>query len=310
VHTALQRLRKVADEFPGRVLIGETWTGTPEALAAFYGPSNNELQLPMYFNLTMVNKLDAPLMRQRVDAVEKNPAGGWPTFVLSNHDIPRHIERYGDGKNDEAIARLMAAFVLTLRGTPILYYGEEIGMTNNDPKRIEDVRDVIGKRGWPLQKGRDGERTPMQWDSSVNAGFNQGATPWLPVNPDYVTKNAAGQSADPKSMLNWYRSLIRLRREQSALAEGDYVALLEDDASVLAYLRRAEHETVLAALHMSSAAQTVEVKGAGGEEAAGLLSSSQGGRVDLGPLSLEPFGVRILKLKGGGEPAGAGSARR
>jgi len=92
VHAALQRMRRVVDEFPGRVLIGETWTNTPKELAEYYGPHNDELQLPMYFNFTTINKLDAARFRQRIEAVETNSAGGWPVFVLSNHDIIRQVD--------------------------------------------------------------------------------------------------------------------------------------------------------------------------------------------------------------------------
>lgn len=147
--------------------------------------------MPMYFNFTMVNKLSAPAFRKKIAAIEDNTAHGWPVFVLSNHDIRRWLDRYGDGVHNMQIAKLMSALYLTLRGTPIMYYGEEIGMTNNDPTRLEDVKDIVGKRGWPRQKGRDGERTPMQWNDAINAGFNAGTRPWLPVSSNYASVNVA-----------------------------------------------------------------------------------------------------------------------
>ena len=103
-----------------------------------------------------------------------NAASGWPVYVIGNHDIERSYNRYGDGKHNDEIAKLMAGLYLTLRGTPIMYYGEEIGMQNNDPKSRAAVKDPIGRRGWPDEKGRDGERTPMQWNNTPNAGLHQG----------------------------------------------------------------------------------------------------------------------------------------
>jgi alpha-glucosidase len=168
IHQALRGLRKVTDEYNG-VLIGETWTADINELNEYYGKGNNELQLPMDFLFTNVNKLSPAEFRKQIAAI--NSASGWPTFVISNHDIVRSYDRYGDGQHNDDIAKLMAALYLTLRGTPILYYGEEIGMKTTPPARKEDVKDPKGRTGWPTDKGRDGERTPMQWDESDNAGF-------------------------------------------------------------------------------------------------------------------------------------------
>ena len=158
MHEALQRLRKVADEYDA-VLIGETWTSDVSELKDYYGPNFNELQLPMDLLLTQLPLL-APIVRKHVDGVDA--AGGWPTYVIPNHDIKRSYTRYGDGVHNDDVTKMMAGFYLTLRGTAIMYYGEELGMENNDPTRKKDVKDPIGVLGWPLEKGRDGERTPMQ----------------------------------------------------------------------------------------------------------------------------------------------------
>jgi len=205
VHEELQKLRKVADE-SNAVLIGETWTSTADELDRYYGQKGNELQMPMDFMFTTVNQLSPPEFRRQIAAVDV--AHGWPVFVISNHDIVRSYNRYGDGKNNDAIAKLMGAFYLTLRGTPIMYYGEEIGMQNNDPKRREDVKDPIGRTGWPKEKGRDGERTPMQWNAAPNAGFSDKA-PWLPVPPSFKTHNVESESKDPNSVLVCIRKFLR-----------------------------------------------------------------------------------------------------
>ena len=206
VHTELQKMRKVADE-SGAVLIGETWTSTAAELDRYYGQNGNELQMPMDFMFMMVDKLSPREYRRQIAAVES--AHGWPVFVINNHDRERSYNRYGDGKHNDEIAKLMAAFYLTLRGTPIMYYGEEIGMRNNDPKRREDVKDPIGRTGWPKEKGRDGERTPMQWNSEPNAGFST-RKPWLPVPASYRTHNVETESNDPNSILNLYKEVLEL----------------------------------------------------------------------------------------------------
>src|ERR1700694_4027980 len=138
----------------------------------------------------------------------------------------------------------MASLYLTLRGTPILYYGEELGMENNNPKRKEDVKDPEGRVNWPNEIGRDGERTPMQWSDDANAGFSK-AKPWLPVPDSYKTHNVATESKDKDSVLSFYKQVLALRHNNDALIQGSYVAMNEADANVLAYLRKYEDKAVL-----------------------------------------------------------------
>jgi alpha-glucosidase len=298
VHDVLQALRKIADE-NGAVLIGETYTDDINELKRYYGQHSNELQMPMDLMFGMVNKLSAPEFRRQIAAVDS--AGGWPVFVIGNHDNPRSYVRYGDGQHNDQIAKLMAGLYLTLRGTPIMYYGEEIGMENNDPKSKEDVQDPIGKIGWPKEKGRDGERTPMQWNDTTNAGFSQTA-PWLPVPPSYKTHNVAGELKDPDSILQFYRHVLALRHESAALRDGQYVPLNESDQNVLSYLRRYKDEAVLVVLNMSGSEQKVSFDLAGQGFASGkattLLTTSNGHPKEaaLSEVSLEPFAVYIGKL--------------
>jgi alpha-glucosidase len=250
VHFVLQRLRKVADEY-GAVLIGETWTSEVQELERYYGENGNELQLPMDLMLTNL-PLSAEAFREHIKAVDS--ARGWPTYVLTNHDIRRSYSRYGDGVHNDDIAKMMAGLYLTLRGTPVMYYGEEIGMANNDPKRKEDVKDPVGLLGWPLEKGRDGERTPMQWNSGPNAGFTTGK-PWLPVPDSAQTHNVVTESANPNSILSFYKEVIRLRKTEPALLEGAYIPLNESDQNVLSYLRKSPSGTVLIVLNFSPTPQ-------------------------------------------------------
>ena len=139
-----------------------------------------------------------------------------------------------------------------------MYYGEEIGMENNDPKRKEDVKDPIGRAGWPKEIGRDGERTPMQWNDNANAGFSK-AKPWLPVPPSYKTHNVAAEMKDENSVLSFYRQLLALRHKEPTLLDGDYTSINENDPNVRAYLRRYKDEAFLVMVNMSSAEQKVRL---------------------------------------------------
>lgn len=297
VHDTLRELRGVADEY-NAVLIGETWTDNIDELKAYYGGHGNELHMPMDFMFTEVNKLSPPEFRRQINAIESS--GGWPVYVLSNHDIRRSYERYGDGTHNDEIAKLMAALYLTLRGTPIMYYGEELGMQNNDPKRKEDVKDPIGKLGWPKDKGRDGERTPMQWDHAANAGFST-SKPWLPVTPNYKTHNVADEEKTPDSILSFYRQLLTLRHQHPALLDGDYKGLNESDSNVLAYMRSAQGKSVVVALNMTGAPQSVQLNigdTAAGSQLKPLITTNHSVNLQpiSGPLNLEPFGVFIAEV--------------
>jgi alpha-glucosidase len=303
-HVVLRQLRKVADE-QNAVLIGETWTADLEQLRAYYGRKHDEVQMPMDLMFTQLGRmpgapaqrLDAGVFRQHVAAMEAS--GEWPVYVVSNHDIPRVATRFADGHHDDQIAKAMAAFYLTLRGTPVMYYGEELGMQNNDPQRKEDVRDPIGIKGWPQEKGRDGERTPMQWSDGPNAGFNAGATPWLPVPASAGTHNVDTESRDSTSVLSVYKLVLKLRHENPAVREGSYVALNQDDPNVMSYVRRYKKDAVLVVINMSGQDQTAKfdlaTQGLRGATAQPILQSAASG--DLSGVKLGPYGIVIAAVK-------------
>jgi alpha-glucosidase len=294
-HEVLRRLRKVADESDA-VLIGETWTADAEELKKYYGENNDEIQLPMDFLFTMVNKMSAPEFRKQVQAVEDT--GQWPVFVISNHDMVRSYVRYGDGVHNDAIAKVLAGMYLTLRGTPIMYYGEELGMQNTDPKTRDEVKDPIGKLGWPKEKGRDGERTPMQWNATANAGFSK-KTPWLPVAANYATRNVQAESKAPDSILSFYKRVLALRKTEAALRYGDFTALNTNDPDVFSYIRKYEGKAVLVALNMSAKPQAAkfDLKAQGfSKPAVKTLVASGGTATQAGGVKLDPFGTYIGKV--------------
>jgi alpha-glucosidase len=152
--------------------------------------------------------------------------------------------------------------LFTTKATALMYYGEELGMTTSTPTRVEDVRDPIGRTGWPKEKGRDGERTPMQWDASApQSGFSTSATTWLPVAANYKTVNVQTELADPNSLLNWHKQLIEMRRKRDAVRDGGMVMLDTANASVLSYVRTAPpgHHNIVVALNMTGQPQKISL---------------------------------------------------
>jgi alpha-glucosidase len=261
VHDVMRRLRALVDKYPGdRVLIGETYLPNVQELDKWYGGAkHNELQLPMDMQVGFTNRLDANLIRQRIEDAETKISGNQPLFVFDNHDNVRSWERYGDRIHNDAIAKLIATLLFTSRSTALMYYGEELGMVTTQPARKEDVKDPIGITGWPREKGRDGERTPMQWDDSKNAGFSTASSTWLPVAADYTTKNVKAEESDPNSLLNWHKQLIAMRKQNPALRDGKMEMLDRNNPSVLSFVRTgvAGQTAVLVALNFTAEPQAI-----------------------------------------------------
>jgi alpha-glucosidase len=267
-----------------------------------YG-NGDEVQLPMDFQIADVNELSALRFRELFNEIENNSARGQPEYFFSNHDQPRQWDRYGDGVHNDEIAKLMAVLELTTRGTPQMYYGEEIGMRTTPPARIEDVHDPIGKIGWPKEKGRDGERTPMQWDTSPNSGFTKAVKPWLPIPPSAAKYNVVTESKDPDSIFNAYRTLLSLRKYNAALHDGSQQSINNEDQNVFAYLRKSRDEAVLVALNMSNQSRTVSFhladKGVHGTGLVPLYSAPTRppGTLPLDRVVLPPFGALVAAVK-------------
>ncbi len=266
VHDVIRRMRTLADSYPAnvypseRVLIGETYLPNVAELNKWYGgDKHDELHLPMDMQVGFTNKLDANLFRTRIDEAESDIGSNQPLFVFDNHDNVRSWDRYGDGVHNTEIAKLIATMLLTTRAAVLLYDGQEIGMKTSTPTRVEDVKDPIGVTGWPKEKGRDGERTPMQWTPGKDAGFSTAANTWLPVANDYKTVNVETETGDPTSLLNWYKRLIAMRRSDPTLRDGKLTMLNKDDPSVLSYIREgvAGRPAVLVAANFTSAPKTV-----------------------------------------------------
>ncbi len=241
-HAIAAEFRKLADSYGDRVLIGEICLPN-DRLARWYGtPDHPQVHLPVNFHLIESVWNAASLRRMISDYEASLPAFGWPNWVLGSHDAPRIAARVGEPQ-----ARVAAMLLLTLRGTPTLYQGDEIGIADVEipPDRVCDPQDL---RQPGLGIGRDRSRTPIPWDASAYAGFST-FDPWLPLNEDWRVRNIAVQDQDSSSFLSLYRSLLALRRSHDALAIGD-VTLVDVAEDVLAYQRRHAGECLLIALNL------------------------------------------------------------
>ncbi len=246
-------MRRVLDEYHDRVLIGEAYLPISR-MVAYYGEALSGFQLPFNFHLikTAWNaRAIASLITQYEAAL---PPGGWPNWVLGNHDKPRVATRLGGIPQ----ARMAALLLLTLRGTPTIYNGEEIGMADGiiHPK---EVRDPWEKNAPGLGLGRDPCRTPMQWSGAPGAGFTQGL-PWLPVAANAGQHNVASETADPHSMLSFYRQLIGLRAAEPSLTLGEY-RLLQVTDEILVFQRRRDDRGLVIALNFSGESRRICLTG-------------------------------------------------
>jgi len=314
IHELMQELRTLVDEYSGdRVLIGE------DENVAFHGTGDDELHLVFNFPLMQVGRLTPAHVRaNQAIRLAELPAGAWPCNTLGNHDAPRVWSRYGDGVHNAELARLHVALLLTLKGTPFLYNGEEIGMADLELTDLSQFRDTTAlgqyqmltqQLGMAAEKAlktvaastRDRCRSPMQWSSAPNAGFSPpDVQPWLPVNANNATGiDVAIQERDPSSLLSFYRRLLGLRRTTPALIAGDYHALHPHTESYLAFLRHdgGTGQTCLVILNFSNENQTASFDL--GDRQLHLLFSSQA-RDDqpltLDGLTLAPFEVVIAEL--------------
>jgi alpha-glucosidase len=281
-HEIVREMRRVVDAYDHRVLIGEIYLPL-ERLVRYYGERLDGVHLPFNFGLVTASRFDAPTVRRLIEEYETLlPEGAWPNWVLGNHDISRIATRAGDGS-----ARVAQMLLLTLRGTPTCYYGDELGLADGEipPDRVVDPQAAAGR-------SRDPARTPMPWDASPTAGFApDGVEPWLPLAAGHDQRNVAVQEADPHSELSLFRALTALRGAHGALQQGSLRLLGGHEGDeVLAYVRERDGERLLVALHLGADAVTVDLTEAGARGAEVLLSTEldRGGAVDLGALELRP----------------------
>ncbi len=316
LHELMKELRAILDEYPGdRMLVGE------DDDIAYMGDGDNELNLVFNFPLMRAERITPAHVRknqkERLARLDALPVRGWGCNTLGNHDSPRMLGAFAADKSHAVeLARVNAALVLTLRGTPFLYNGEETGMTDlliTDPGKLRDTMATWFYRAEVEELGadpveaaaragamsRDKNRTPMQWSGEPNAGFcPAGIEPWLPVNPNYADGvNVADQEDDPASMLNYYRRLIRVRRSTPALVLGEYRPLNKHARSYLAFLRETPEQTVLVLLNYTNSLRKLRFN-VPNKTAARVIFSSHGREEELklNGIKLAPFEVVLAEV--------------
>jgi alpha-glucosidase len=320
LHESMKELRAILDEYDGdRVLVGE------DDDIAYMGNGDDELHLVFNFPLMRVERITPSHIRrnqkERLAQLEALPLKGWPCNTLGNHDTPRIHTRYGDRFHDAELARLHAALVLTLKGTPFLYNGEEIGMTDliiTDPTKLRDTMAtwyydrLINELKVELQEAalragemsRDKNRTPMQWSNDPNAGFSPPRVEtWLPVNPNYNNGiNVRDQLHSPISLLNYYKHLLQVRKASPALIEGEHIPLNNTARDYFSFLRKSEEQMVLVVLNFSE--KKLELDFSRAREIKGnnlqiLFSSAERLKTAKPPygLTISPFEVFIAEVK-------------
>lgn len=256
VHPLIHELRKVLDEYADRMMVGETYYDN-RRLATYFGtPEKLECHLPFNFQL-ILSEWTAKAVHQMVDDYDRSiPDFGWPNWVLGNHDQHRVASRIGIAQ-----ARVAYMMLMTLRGTPTIYYGDEIGMTDGEiPKEKLQDPPALNQPEIAHIVGRDPERTPMQWDNSDQAGFSTNVDPWLPVASNYRTTNVEAHSADPNSFLAFFKTISRTRSTHTALRIGDYTSidLGDDNEDVFAFTREWKNEKYLVTLNFTDRLQTIQ----------------------------------------------------
>jgi alpha-glucosidase len=278
--------RSLLDAAPGRMSVGELFFGDPAGAARYAAPGH----------LVFDFRLSEPAWRADALAAaidEREAAFGpdrWPTVVFSNHDQPRHASRFARGPERDAVARAAAVLLLTLRGTPFLYYGEEIGLGNVRVPRHEIV-DPPARRYWPLPvwQNRDAARAPLPWTAE------RPARTWMRTTPDAATRNVERQAASPDSVLACYRRLIWLRKSSPALQVGDFAWEVRGRLGVLAYWRTAPDDRLLVAINTRSTPAAVFVSEDGGWQVVFSTSPARAGHTGSGTVALDAYEAVILR---------------
>lgn len=316
MHELMKELRQVVEEYEDRMLVAE------DSDIAYMGNGSDEIDLVFNFPLMRTpGKLTPAHIRknqqERLAELAAVSPDAWPCNTLGNHDSPRLFSRFGDGVHNAELARVNLALMLTLKGTPFLYNGEEIGMTDLMLEDISQFRDLLGvfyynlmtkELGMPAdealkmanQSSRDKNRTPMQWANEPNAGFSPaGVTTWLPVNPNYAEGvNVADQMNDPGSMLTFYKTLLAVRKSTPALIEGEYVSLEDEAETHLVFLRRSSAQTCLVVLNYSAENRELDLSKAG--KSARVVYSSEkpaGNSIALAGVRVSPFEIFIGEVE-------------
>ncbi|CAM4384711.1 glycoside hydrolase family 13 protein [Paenibacillus typhae] len=323
LHEYLQEMNRETFGKHDVLTVGETWGATPEAAKLYSNPDRNELSMVFQFEHIgldqqeggekwdlkplAVNELKQVLAKWQTELGNE----GWNSLFWNNHDLPRIVSRWGDDRQYRVQSAKMFAILLHLmKGTPYIYQGEELGMTNYPVQEISEVQDIESINmyherlagGYTREeiihsinaKGRDNARTPIQWDASPNGGFTTGK-PWLPVNPNYTEINMKANLEDPDSVFHCYRKLIELRKNNPIVVWGDFELVTGVPDQVFMYFRRYEGQTWLVTANFSREAVALKLPGIG--QAGELIIANYSREdVDFSQLQLQPYEAFAVKL--------------
>ncbi|MDR3002561.1 MAG: alpha-glucosidase [Fibromonadaceae bacterium] len=298
VYKVLREFRVLLDKYADKVSVGEIYAvppGDTKLASSFLGSGNDMLHLAFDFSL-IFTRWKATFYYKTIRRIySKMPKEGWPCFFLSNHDVGRSTKRFGLTFFKYQKAKLHALLLLTLKGTPFIYYGDEIGMENASITK-DQIRDLYGKLFYPLFKGRDGFRTPMQWNSNTNAGFSN-AKLWLPVHPNYYSINVEAATNNENSVYSVYKQLLQLRKTHKALQSGNIKFLHEGKNNVLAYQRFLPSEKLLIFLNFSFLQKQLSINTEGLEQIFSThpqFNSIAGGKIVLKPYQGVVFAESLI----------------
>jgi alpha-glucosidase len=291
----LKQLRALLDQYPNTTMVGEIGDDDGLTVMAEYTSGTDKLHMAYSFDLLGPDSSSTYLHDLMKRFAEKN-ATGWPSWALSNHDVVRVGSRWGGESADVRKLRVAAAFQMCLRGSPCLYQGDELGLPEAQVA-YEDLQDPYGITMWPEFKGRDGCRTPMPWNAQApDMGFGNGAQkPWLPLTETYRTLAVSEQDKDPKSLLNFYRALLKWRKEQAVLLHGDQT-LLDVHEQVIAFVREHEGQKVLCAFNFSDSLASLDLPASFKLAKALPVPGLNGGSVAGNSMKFEAYGVLLLAL--------------
>ncbi|WP_027309025.1 alpha-glucosidase [Caloramator sp. ALD01] len=325
VHDYIKEIRRRVFNTGYHVLIGETGGISYHNAYLYTGVDREELDMTFHFDMHSVGKGERDWERRKIDLVKeikekmsgwqmRDEKEGWCPIFYSNHDSTRTVSRLGDDKKyHKESAKMLATLQLTQKGTPFIYYGDEIGMTNAWDFELEDYRDVavFNKYRDFVESGlvshenyikglhltsRDNARTPMQWDDSKNAGFSE-TTPWIRVNSNYKDINVKAQIKDEDSILNYYRRLIELRKNNLTLVYGDFIEINREHEEIYSYIRKGEDDAFLVVVNFFGGTpefklpEDVEIK-----EAKLILSNYNFLGENIDNITLRPYEARIYKI--------------
>nr|WP_315176965.1 alpha-glucosidase [uncultured Flavobacterium sp.] len=317
LHDYLQEMNREVFSKYDIMTVAEGAGSTPEDAMLFVDPDRKELNMAYHFESVDIGKHinDFGLVKykdifSRYDETFKDK--GWLSIFLANHDQPRMVSKFGNDTPEfrEISSKMLSTFVMTMRGTPYYYYGDELGMTNIRFDSIEDYHDVdtrnkyigLKNKGGDLkaflegqkQTSRENGRTPFQWDTTKNAGFTTGK-PWLKVNPNYTIINAEAQEKDPNSTLNYFRTLVQLRKKEPAFVYGKYTLLDRENPNVFAYIRELEGKKILVLLNFSEKKSAFNIGFSTSKSK--IILDNYTGTKNLKKNILRPFEAVIIELK-------------